>query len=475
MQPRERASPMDDTTRIQEEIDRLNEESGGAIRRYGFDFDRAQIEAFLCHRSADEAIDELRQLAAWQHSVNRQNHDGVTLTRALVDFLAGPGAVAEKLAHIEGLRQRTRHGEFDAADIIQRDLEYHRYNWAYREEIADAASAAMNGPYDEFAALPTLPPQTSEPFVLDGQHLIEARRVAFEAYTLLRFLQEFAAGTSRPILLVGNDRYGRQWGVEPLEDYLDGRFTILYPRVPSHKSTRLTVPNQIANTGVRSGFDRQTIRSLGEWMPHVIIVDARNVGVGKDRALMRMSRGCRDYANWFIAFNDLRADGDGSKYEYKMPHPPNHYPELKRWFEFVQVQRKIRPWVKPGETYSMTMWAPEFTDQTVLGDFKVQTRPVEYGSDAPQVVLANPLVYRTDEDSPDLHENLRGNRPYYFDGPERHVRAQLLFGFGEYGVESRVVGSTTDEFVEAVQQFIRQEAARLAGMETQPTEDVAIQ
>lgn len=466
---------MDDTARIQEEIDRLNEETGGAIRRYGFDFDRPQIEAFLRSRTVDETIDALRQLAEWQQVVNRQNHDGVTLTPALADFLAGPGAVGQKLAHLERLRQRTRNGEFDRANTIQRDLEYHRYNWAYREEISDAPTRPMNGPYDEFAALPTLPPQTCEPFVLDGQHLVEARRAAFEAYTLLRFLQEFAAGTSRPILLVGNDRYGRQWGVEPLEDRLSRTFTILYPRVPSHKSTRLTVPNQIENTGVRSGFDRQTIRLLSERMPHVIIVDARNVGQGKDRALMRMSRGCRDYANWFIAFNDLRADGDISKYERKMPHPPNHYPELKRWFEFVQVQRKIRPWIQPGGTYSMTMWAPKFTDETVLGDFKVKTRPVEYGSDDPQVVLANPLVYRTDQDDPDLHENLRGNRPYYFDGPERHVRAELQFGFGEHGLESRVEGNTTDEFVEAVQQFIRQEVARLAEAEPQLTEDTAVQ
>ena len=97
---------MDDTARIQEEIDRLNEETGGAIRRYGFDFDRPQIEAFLRSRTVDETIDALRQLAEWQQVVNRQNHDGVTLTPALADFLAGPGAVGQKLAHLERLRQR---------------------------------------------------------------------------------------------------------------------------------------------------------------------------------------------------------------------------------------------------------------------------------------------------------------------------------------------------------------------------------
>ena len=106
--------------------------------------------------------------------------------------------------------------------------------------------------------------------------------------------------------------------------------------------------------------------------------------------MMRMSRGARDYANWFIAFNDLRAEGEVSKYEHKMPHASHHFSEVKRWFGFVEMQRKVRPWVEPGETYSMTMWAPEITEETVLGDFKVRTREVEFGSDEPQVVAGEP-------------------------------------------------------------------------------------
>ena len=125
--------------------------------------------------------------------------------------------------------------------------------------------------------------------------------------------------------------------------------------------------------------------------------------------------------------------------------PLNHFSEVKRWFGFVEMQRKVRPWVEPGETYSMTMWAPKITEETVLGDFKVRTREVEIGSDEAQVVLANPLIYRTDEDDPDIHENLRGNRPYYFDGPERHVDHEVIFGFGDHGIESRVIGNTSDE------------------------------
>ena len=447
--------------KIQAVVDRLNEESNGSIRRNGFEFDEAQIESFLLHRPVDETIADLTRLAEWHKGVNQQNHDGVTLTPVLKEFLSESGDLEEKLAELDRLRKNTRMGQFDPCNELERDLEYHRYDWAYHEVIDPDVDSYAKAPYEEFLKLPTLEPQTNEEFVLDGQNLIDARRVAYEAYTLLGFLRRFREGTTRPILIIGNDRYGRQWGIEPLEEYLKDDFTIVYPRVPSHRSTRLTVPNMILTTGVRAGPDRGTIRYLSTEMPHVIVVDARNVGHGKDRLMMRMSRGARDYANWFIAFNDLRAEGDVSKYEGKMPHARHHYSELKRWYGFTETQRKMRPWVEPGETYSMTMWAPEITEETVLGDFKVSTREVEFDSDEPQVVLANPLIYRTDGDDPDIHENLRGNRPYYYDGPERHVSHKVIFGFGDHGVESRVIGNTSDELVEAVQGFMRQEVARL--------------
>ena len=446
---------------IQAVVDRLNEESNGSIQRYGFEFDEARVESFLHHRTVDETISALTRLAEWHQGVNGQNHDGVTLTPLLKDFLAKPGDLEEKLAELERLRANTRMGRFDLSNEIERDLEYHRYNWAYHEVLEPEWDPYADAPYEDFVKLPVLEPQEHKELVLDGQNLIEARRVAYEAFTLLGFLIKFREGTTRPILIIGNDRYGRQWGIEPLEEYLKDDFTIVYPRVPSHRSTRLTVPNMILSTGVRAGPDRGTIRRLSTEMPHVIVVDARNVGHGKDRLMMRMSRGARDYANWFIAFNDLRAGGDVSKYECKMPHGSYHFSELKRWFGFVEMQRKARPWVEPGETYSMTMWAPEITEETVLGDFKVSTREVEFGSEEPQVVLANPLIYRLDEDDPDIHENLRGNRPYYFDGPERHVNHEVIFGFGDHGIESRVIGNTSDELVEAVQEFMRQEVARL--------------
>ena len=340
--------------------------------------------------------------AEWHVWVNRQNHDGVTLTPLLKDFLVQPGPIKDKLGEIDQLRKNTRMGRFDPSNEVERDLEYHRFNWAYHEEIEPEFDPYTNAPYDEFVSLPLLGPQTYEELVLDGQNLVEARRVAYEAYTLLGFLLRFRAETTRPIVIIGNDRYGRQWGVEALEEYLKDDFTIVYPRVPSHRSTRLTVPNMILRSGVRAGPDRGTIRYLSSAMPHVIVVDARNVGQGKDRLVMRMSRGARDYANWFIAFNDLRAGGDVSKYEDKMPHASNHFPELKRWYGLRGGAEEDTPMGRTGgDVFDDDVGAGRLPTRRCLEtDFRVKTRPVEYGSDAPQVVMANPIIYRTDGDDP---------------------------------------------------------------------------
>ncbi|CAI8054916.1 hypothetical protein GBAR_LOCUS29961 [Geodia barretti] len=126
---------MSSIARIQATVDRLNEESNGSIQRYGFEFDEARIESFLRHRSVDETIADLTRLAEWQIGVNQQNHDGVSLTPVLMDFLAEPGNIEEKLAELDRLQKNTRMGHFDPCNEIERDLEFHRYNWAYHDVI----------------------------------------------------------------------------------------------------------------------------------------------------------------------------------------------------------------------------------------------------------------------------------------------------------------------------------------------------
>ena len=164
------------------------------------------------------------------------------------------------------------------------------------------------------------------PFVLDGQHLKEAGRLAYEAAGFLRFLREFRAGTSRPIVVVGNDRYGRQWAVEPFVDMLRDDFIVRYDRVPSHMTMRLGVPSARLHERSFDGFGgwssnafpREFVESMGETMPHIVIADGKSAG--STTGLMRLSRGQMKYANWFVVFNDVRAEGDRSRYPGRLRH-----------------------------------------------------------------------------------------------------------------------------------------------------------
>jgi hypothetical protein len=174
---------------------------------------------------------------------------------------------------------------------------------------------------------------------------------------------------------------------------------------------------------------------------------------------MLFSRANQGYANWFVAFNDVRAEGDGTRYQDDTFLPPHHFPPLVKWHEFVKLRRQLREWVAPGPTYSMALWSPRPASFARLGEITVANVAPDMDSDRPQAVFANPVIYSNSWEG--LSKDLHGTRPYYFDGPERYVKEEIIFGFGSHGFETRVVGPTTAMFVAAVQRAITAEVARL--------------
>ena len=438
------------------------------VYQIGLRIDIDQIQTFLTpflhHNSIDEIMRRLDRLGQWMTQFEGRNYEGVMFTPVVTRYLAEHSDFEAALAEFDRLRAETLKGRFLLDNELQRDLEFIRF--AHLEANVNGGRRGSDEQYTTFKALPVLPPPCQETVKLSEQHLAQAKRYGYQAACFLQFLRHFKARTPRPIVVVGNDRYGRQWVVEPLQGYLKGDFTLRYDRVRSHSSFRLRVPHEVEGKA-RAGFPQDFVRELSEMMPHVVIVDARNPVRGP--GMMKMSRGARDYVNWFMVFNDVRAEGDISKYENDGAVP--HLSELRKWYEFDLVRQLIKPWVKPGPTYKITHWAPELKEYVMLGDFAMRAaapRPVE--SDKPQVVISNADIYRTEGD--DIYETLRGTHPYYFDGPERYVKETVEFGFGEYGLETRVKGPTTDEFVARVQQEITAEVGRLLQSDAVPTDGV---
>ena len=431
------------------------------IQRFHVGFDMKQVELFLKSFSKAEVLSRFEKLEQWLGKYHKTNHDGTILTPPLINFLLKDSDFDSLLAELDWYRADTRNGQFDINNILQRDLEFRRFAYEYTRVLEPLTYQLQNRYlppksteelYRLFNQLETLPPSTLPESHLSEQHLVEVGRTAYEATEFLKFLREFGARTSRHIVVVGNDRYGRQWVVEPIEAYLKEGFTLRYDRVRSGTSTRLSVP---------AAFPREFVKEIGEGMPHIVIVDASHAPPNND--VMQLSRGLRGYAHWFAVFNDLRAEGNVARYQDESSLPAAHFPELMKWHEYVARRQELQEWVAPGQTYRVTTWAPELKDVVILGDMQVKRYPAvsheEMGVDLPVVILANPIIYRTEGD--DLPSALRGTTPRHFDDPEAHATDSIVFGFGSHGLETRLEGMSTEQFVQTAQGHIKEEIDRL--------------
>ena len=283
------------------------------IQRFHVGFDMKQIELFLKNFSKAEVLSRFEKLEQWLGKYHKTNHDGTILTPPLINFLLKDSDFDSLLAELDRYRADTRNGQFDINNILQRDLEFRRFAYEYTRVLEPLTYQLQNRYpqpksneelYQLFNQLQELPPVAADESLLSEQHLAEVGRTAYEATEFLKFLRGFRACTSRHIVVVGNDRYGRQWVVEPIEAYLKEGFTLRYDRVRSGTSTRLSVP---------AAFPREFVREIGEGMPHIVIVDASHAPPNND--VMQLSRGLRGYAHWFAVFNDLRAEGNVARYQ----------------------------------------------------------------------------------------------------------------------------------------------------------------
>ena len=431
------------------------------IRNFNIKLGVDQIELFLKNFPKAEVLNRFEKLEGWMGKYHKTNHDGTILTPPLIDFLLKGSDFDALLSELDRYRADTRSGRFDINNILQRDLEFRRFAYEYTRVLEPLTYQLQNRYpppksneelYQLFNQLEELPPVAADQPHLSEQHLAEVGRTAHEAVEFLKFLKGFRGRTSRHIVVVGNDRYGRQWVVEPIETYLKEGFTLRYDRVRSGTSTRLSVP---------SAFPKAFVEEISEQMPHIVIVDASHAPPNND--VMQLSRGLRSYAHWFAVFNDLRSEGNVAIYRDESSLPPEHLPELMKWHDYVAQREQLQAWVAPGQTYRVTTWAPELKDTVILGDMQVKRYPAvsheEIGDDSPLVILANPIVYRTEGD--DLPDALRGTTPRYFDDPEAHAADSIVFGFGTHGLETRLEGMSTEQFVQTVQGYIKEEIDRL--------------
>ena len=410
-----------------------------------------QIKVFASRLEYRTGKARITSISKWLSKINVANHDGVLLTDNIIEYLVTSNDIKNSLAYLDNLRQLTRQGKFDLTNILQRDLEFQRYTTELTWLNSQQSLIISPQTYNEFSNLRLLPVQKYYKLSLTKLHKQHAERVAHEAVFFLKYLHKIRKLTTREIVIIGNDRYGRQWIVEPLEQHLPAKdFSIRYFRAPSHMSMRLKVRNKLPNY-VQLGFSKDFIVNLNKNMPHLVIADSASAG----RALnqIKYSRAARDYVNWVVAFNHIRSKQIASKYVNKMQLPDNHINELIKWHEFTSVCRQIQPWVNEGTPYSIGHWAPYKSSTVILGDFDTNYKEPDFSKNEPLVILANPAIYNNQTNH--LPKVFHSTKPYYFDGPENLVSETVRLGFGNHGFETRLEGPTTDMFIDAIQSQIK--------------------
>ncbi len=464
--------------------ERVSAETLANLERYGWSADDPRLELLSRDLGLDEVVQRVHALGKWLQSAVA-DRDGVYLTPVLLDHLGQLGDFASLLSHLDILRAETRAGRFRLQDPVQRDLEFRRFIVQHGKSFG--AAAPNDEVYELFLGLESLEPVEDVPLTVTSALRDELRRAAFEAQGFLAFLDDFRANTSRPIVVVGNDKaqlagggYGRQWVVEPLEDYLGGGVRVFYLRVPSHGTMRLTVP---------SPFPKDLVRRLGDSMPHLVIVDGASPPAAE--GIVRFSKAARGYANWFAAFNDVRAEGKISSPAEDTPLHADHLSELRRWHEYTEAQEQLEGLVEPGPAYRVVLWAPESTEKALLGEIEVKWPSGALTGDSPVVVLANPIVYRGVQGSRGLPDFMATTKPYYLDSADRYLREVLtrnqegklsvwgasdsnsagpvgglnpglsVFGFGPHGLERRIQGPTMERYFRTLQLRIRRELATM--------------
>lgn len=462
----------------------------------GMKVDQEYVRPLLDGLPVDQVISMLKRFGSWTAEISTSRGVPVALTPVVARFLAEQGDYDAKLLQLDRLVQKTRNGCFDATDELQRDLEFGRFLREYQR--LPERDRQGRDPYTLFTELDELSLYKETQWTPSDQDLLEVKRAAYEAVGFLRFLQEFGSSTSRPTVVIGNDKgqllgggYGRFWVVEPMENRLSEDFQIRYDRVTSHGTMRLNVP---------SPFSKEFVQYLCSDMPHLVIVDG--AGPSRRKDAVRFSRAPRGYANWFAVFNDLRLGDDPIDGFPNSILPENHLVELRKWHEYVVVKEQIERWVSPGRPYTSSLWAAEKTDSALLGEVSMEWKPPAFDDETPQIIFANPIIYRTNVDFPGRQMRPAGDglpafmastMPYYLDSVDKRLRvmsfvekepvltswgevndnpegpvgslnpAHTISGFGPHGFERRVVGPTLQKAISVLQEHLAVEVTRLVG------------
>jgi len=309
-------------------------------------------------------------------------------TPNLIRFYKERGEVA--FPEFEKLKKLTKAGRFDPENVIQRDLEWNIYLELIQEDCVRWEHQDEHAAYEDFDKVSFREEiETQERLTMAMEEHLETEAAAFEAANFFSFVKE-RASKGRKIAIIGNERYGAYFVVEPLRPYLEAE-----------------------NISVSTHYVHS--------------------GNNKPEDLIKIFRSINNHISNNKFDDIIIVDGTPSSFSDKTPRLPNA----------LGIYAKAL--VEQG--FPISHWVPLPEEDLVVG---AESGPYVFASDQkPQIILANPVI--DPARFPNFPKRLLQHKPGYMDDPEKFGNMKTEIVFTQSGLEKLHHGHTEEEFIGLVQ------------------------
>lgn len=347
---------------------------------------------------------------------------GVFPTERLIASLSQNSTTIDEITN---LKELTESGKFDPLNRLQKELEF--------LDFMKLNDKVPNNPDEIFDGLQFYNQQEIER-ELSLREQVEAEAAALEAANIYWLVRE-RVESGRKVTVVGNQRYGDYFVMEPLRTELQELgVTLSSFKIGSSGSHPANLPDI---------FPSYFIEYLAEEKPDVIIIDG--TARFKENNVPRLPASFYGYLNWFELYNQ-QATGEASDQETA-----------------EEILAKIKS-ANPQMSYKIAHWSPQESDEIIIGQTKIKRQSPDYRS--PNVIFANPVI---DADTfSNYPEYLKEHTPAFLDDPERHIGSKKKIALTSYGVKSVVEGSIGEmQFANSIQNHMIKKLPRFI-RETDP-------
>ena len=340
-------------------------------------------------------------------------------TQLLIQYLKEN--YSKSIHDLAQLKELTLSGRFDPSNGLQRELEFTTF-LKLSDQIAENA-------YELFRKIEYFPDSeiTRE---LSLREKVEAEAAALEAanfYWLVRTRVE----AGRKVVVIGNQRYGDYFVMEPLRnEFQDLGVRLNSFKVSSSGSNENSLPDVLPVS---------FIEYITNETPDVVIVDA-TPNYKDQEGNPRLPSAFYGYLNWFRAYNAIA--NKESEVVGKESEP---------------VLNKIKS-ANPENPYHIAQWVPVTGGKITIGNTAMEYSEPNFRG--PNVILANTIIDpKRFEGYP---EELTDHTPGFLDDPERHLGSKKILVFINTGLRTIVEGSIDEiQFATSIQNHMTRVLPRL--------------